>query len=153
MTAPWRVPPVWSVAPGYRLGDGLLDSDRRGLVDQGPDVSPVVHRIAQAEPSRLDGQGLGELIMQVTVNEDALDRITALPVIREPTREALAQGQRDIGIGADQVGRIAAQLEQDRPQAGGGPDLASRCGPPVKLTRSTRGSPSRPPCPGPRESR
>ena len=68
--------------------------------------------------------------MQVTVDEDALDRVAALPVVREPTREALAEGQRDVGITADQVGRITAQLEQDRAQAGGGPDLTSRCCPP-----------------------
>ena len=89
---------------GYRLGDSLLDPDRRGLVDQRPDAGRVVHRIAQAESGRLGGQRLGELIMEVTVDEDALDRVAALAVVREPAGQALAEGERDVGIGADQVG-------------------------------------------------
>ncbi len=98
-----------------RLLDPLGDASRRVLGHEGADVGGGVQRVTHPQPTYSLHEQLGEVVQYVAVDVDPLHRVAALTVVGEPPAETLPRRQVEIGIPVHQVGRVAAQLEEDPP--------------------------------------
>ncbi len=98
-----------------RLLDPLGDASRRLLGHEGAHVGGGIQGVTHLQPTHCLHEQLGEVVEHVAVDVDPLHRVAALTVVGEPSTEALARRQVEIGIAMYQVGRVAAQLEENPP--------------------------------------
>src|SRR6056297_1582599 len=95
-----------------------LDPFRRGAVDDRSDVGGGVHRIAGHERPDACGQGLGERVVHVVVDEHALHRDARLPAVREAAPDDPLHGAVQVGVAMHQRAGVAAELQRDALAAG-----------------------------------
>ena len=108
-----RPPPQTSRAPSaVPVGDVALDPASLRLADQRAHHHLRVGRVADADPSEDRRHALDDVVVDGAVGEDpGRQRATLTGVDREPGRRRRGE-LVEVGTGEDDVGRLAAELEE-----------------------------------------
>src|ERR671922_104067 len=100
-------------AGGPRLVDPLEDPFARVLVDHRPDVGLLVGGIPDGQRLDLRDELRDEVLIDLVLHVDALDRDAALTREREAVGRHRRGGRADVGIGPDDDRRRVAELERN----------------------------------------
>ena len=99
----------------------------------GPDLRVEVGGVTDAQVARGGHQALHEGVVDVVVDVEAVAGLARLPLVEERAEEGAVDRDVQVGVGADDVRRLAAQLQGHLLDRRGG-HLEDLAGPP----RSTR---------------
>ena len=97
----------------HRLGVLRADERRRLGVDHRAEVDGGVDRIAQAIRAGERRRAFDEGVVERFVDIDALDAAAGLPAVEERAVDQILDRVRQVGVGADIGGVLAAELEAD----------------------------------------
>lgn len=98
--------------------DRLLRSVRGGLGDHRTDIGPLGGGASYDERIGARRQPFDERGVNLLVHQHSLRADAQLPRVSERTLGDCAYGEAEIGIGVDDVGEGAAELDDRRPHAG-----------------------------------
>ena len=104
-------------------GEGVVDElgDEVGLLggDHRPDLGRPLERVADGEPLGLADDALEEAVGDLLDDVDALDPRAGLPGVGEAAPDRAGDGVGEVGVGADDLRVLAAELEHGCPSARG----------------------------------
>ena len=102
------------------------------LLITGPTWRVEVGRVTDAQRRRAVDEAVDERVVDVVVDEEARARFAHLPLVEEGAEERAVDRDVEVRVGADDVGRLAAELERHLldGRRGRGEDLAAGRGGP-----------------------
>lgn len=103
-------------ASPFLLCEGDVAFDLLAMLgrDQRADLGPLADRIAKAKAAGPFDEATDEIVVDAGLDKDARPGNAALSLARENAEQHAVDGLVEIGIGKDDVGRLAAQFEGDR---------------------------------------
>lgn len=149
-------------ASPFLLCEGDVAFDLLAMLgrDQRADLGPLADRIAKAKAAGPFDEATDEIVVDAGLDKDARPGNAALSLARENAEQHAVDGLVEIGIGKDDVGRLAAQFEETGMifSAATAPIRRPVAVPPVKVTLAipgwaTRAAPVMAPVPGNTDSR
>ena len=103
-----------------RLLDLVLELLPEVRAGERAEVGAVGHRVADGERRHLRHEALGERLVDVLVDDEALGGDAALAVVLRPRVHRLVDGEVEVGVGEDDEGVAAAELQHARLEGAAG---------------------------------